>query len=235
MATGLEFLAMVPFFNFVEKGVNIGRNALDAPVANKTKSGNNSMDDTRRWLAEKAGHRGGVRLEVDGRVTMRASAAREPGAVVLVRAGDLPDADFFLRYLRVPRGRNYNNVMPLKLPGAVPTGSLFHQCVKGTRKQRNSDACLSHRSESLHWRSTVLTQWRKELGLPPRMQELRLWANRLHLYGSGETEMRLQSRANQVRDVVVPCEFYMPVESTHSNPIFSHLFTTSALAVVARQ
>mgnify|MGYP005991832351 CR=1 FL=1 len=49
----------------------------------------------------------------------------------------------------------------------------------------------------MFWRSNVLTQWRKELGLPPRLQELRVWANRLHLYPSDDEEMKLQSRANE--------------------------------------
>jgi hypothetical protein len=48
----------------------------------------------------------------------------------------------------------------------------------------------------MFWKSKVLTEWRQMLNLPPRMQELRMWATRLHLYG-GKEEMDLLSSANK--------------------------------------
>ncbi len=55
----------------------------------------------------------------------------------------------------------------------------------------------SFRSESMFWKSKVLGEWRKMMNLPPRMQELRMWATRLHLYGTDE-ELKLMSAANHI-------------------------------------
>jgi hypothetical protein len=82
--------------------------------------------------------------------------------------------------------------------GVIPKGSKFHYCVKGTQKEQNRDDCkASYRSESMFWKSKVLSEWRQTMNLPPRMQELRMWATRLHLYG-GQEEMALISGANSV-------------------------------------
>ena len=125
VSTGLSFLALVPFYNLVHKGVHAGANSMDYAQLNDTQTAEALL--LRR---EKTAHKGGVRLELDGRVSIRASAEAEAGAPVLVRSEEYTDSEFFLRYLSLPPGRNYNNFMSLKLPGAVPSGSQFHLCMK---------------------------------------------------------------------------------------------------------
>lgn len=63
----------------------------------------------------------------------------------------------------------------------------------------------------MFWKSKVLTEWRQMMNLPPRMQELRMWATRLHLYGTDE-EMKLMSAANHmIAGLPIPVD-QMPAE-----------------------
>jgi hypothetical protein len=124
----------------------------------------------------------------------------------------MTDSEFFLRYLTLPDEPNPNNEIRLSLPGALPRGSKFHYCMKGSQQQRNRDECkAAYRSESMFWKSKVLGEWREAMNLPPRLQELRMWATRLHLYGSDE-EMKLLSAANSmIAGLPIPTD-QMPAE-----------------------
>lgn len=165
ISTGLEFIALIPFYNFIEKRLGAG---------------------------------GGITYDLDGTVSVRAGKSHEEGLPVLIHPGNMSDSEFFLRYLRIPEERNLHTEIKLSLPGVIPKGSKFHYCVKGTFRQQNRDDCkASYRSESMFWKSKVLTEWRNLMNLPPRMQELRMWANRLHIYG-GEEEQKLISQANSI-------------------------------------
>jgi hypothetical protein len=167
ISTGLEFIALVPFYNMVEKRLGAG---------------------------------GGITFDLDGTVSVHAGSNQEEGFPVTIHPGNMSDSEFFMRYLRIPLEMDPNpyTEIKLKLPGVVPKGSKFHYCLKGSQKEQNSDACkASYRSESMFWKSKVLTEWRQIMNLPPRMQELRMWATRLHLYG-GQEEMALISGANSV-------------------------------------
>ncbi len=164
-STGLEFIALVPFYNFIEK---------------------------------KIGYGGSVTFDLDGRVSVRAGGNQEEGLPVAIHPGNLSDSEFFVRYLSTPTQINPFTEIKLKLPGVIPKGSKFHYCIKGSQKEQNKDDCkASYRSESMFWKSKVLTEWRQIMNLPPRMQELRMWATRLHLYG-GQEEMNLLSTANSM-------------------------------------
>lgn len=169
MSTGLQFTALIPFYSF---------------------------------LGKRPGAGGSVSFDMDGTIYIRAGAEHEEGIPLAIHPGNMSDAEFFLRFLKLPTS-DVMNVNPhteikLSLPGVVPKGSKFHYCVKGTSRQQNRDDCkASYRSEAMFWRSKVLTEWRKLMNLPPRMQELRMWATRLHLYG-GEEEMKLISQANSM-------------------------------------
>lgn len=165
IATGLEFIALIPFYNMVEKRIGSG---------------------------------GGVTFDLDGTVSVRAGSNQDEGFPITIHPGNMSDSEFFLRYMKTPAEFNPHTEIKLKLPGVIPKGSKFHYCVKGTQKQQNQDDCkASYRSESMFWKSKVLTEWRQLMNLPPRLQELRMWATRLHLYG-GQEEMNLISGANQV-------------------------------------
>jgi len=126
--------------------------------------------------------------------------------------GNFSDSEFFLRYYSLPKVFNPYTIMKLSLPGTIPKGSKFHYCVKGTEREMNSDECKGgYRSEKMFWTSKVLTEWRNTMNLPPRLQEIRMWATRLHLYGDRE-EMKLLSAANQIiAGLPIPVE-EMPAE-----------------------
>ncbi|KAJ1402076.1 hypothetical protein B484DRAFT_234221 [Ochromonadaceae sp. CCMP2298] len=163
MATGLEFTALIPYYNMVKKSAGAG---------------------------------GGVTFDLDGSVSLRTGGMQQ-GTALAMHPGNMSDAEHFLRYLRTPELPNPHTEIKLSLPGVIPKGSKFHYCMKGSRKEQNRDDCkASYRSESMFWKSKVLTEWRQMLNLPPRMQELRMWATRLHLYG-GKEEMDLLSSANK--------------------------------------
>lgn len=179
MATGLEFIALIPYYNMMQKRFGSG---------------------------------GGLTFDLDGSVAVRAGGFHEEGMSLGIHPGNISDAEFFLRYLRSPQQGNPHTDIRLTLPGVVPKGSKFHYCLKGTEKERNKDDCkASYRSEAMFWKSKVLTEWRQLMNLPPRMQELRMWATRLHLYG-GEEEMALLSNANRaIAGLPFPVE-EMPAE-----------------------
>eukprot|EP01039_Chlorochromonas_danica_P003198 gene3198-3501_t len=166
IATGLEFIALIPFYHMVEK-------SFDA--------------------------RGGITFDLDGTISVRAGQTVDGGQVLSINPGPISDSEYFLRYFNVPHEvPNPQTEIKLKLPGVIPKGSKFHYCLKGTQKEQNRDDCkASYRSESMFWKSKVLTEWRQLMNLPPRMQELRMWATRLHLYG-GQEEMALLSSANSI-------------------------------------
>lgn len=165
IATGMEFIALIPFYNFIEKRLGVG---------------------------------GGITFDLDGTVSVRAGKHHEEDLPVMIHPGNMTDSEFFLRYLRLPEERNEHTEVKLSLPGVIPKGSKFHYCVKGTFREQNKDECkASYRSDAMFWKSKVLTEWRKTMNLPPRMQELRMWANRLHIYG-GEEEQKLLSQANSI-------------------------------------
>lgn len=166
VSTGLSFIALIPFYNFVTKRLGAG---------------------------------GGITFDLDGTVSVRAGNSHSELTPVTIHPGNMSDSEFFLRYLRIPEiAPNPHTEIKLTLPGVIPKGSKFHYCVKGTWRQQNKDECkASYRSESMFWKSKTLTDWRQLMNLPPRMQELRMWANRLHLFGD-EDEMKLLSQANSI-------------------------------------
>lgn len=180
MATGLQFIALIPYFNFLDKSFGSG---------------------------------GGVTFDLDGTISIRAGReGLEEGMPVGLHPGNYSDSEFFMRYLKVPDIENEFTEIKLKLPGVIPKGSKFHYCLKGSRKEQNRDDCkATYRSESMFWKSQVLTEWRKLMNLPPRLQELRMWATRLHLYG-GKEEMALLSTANKaIAGLPLPVD-QMPAE-----------------------
>lgn len=79
-------------------------------------------------------------------------------------------------------------------------GGTLIICVKG---DKGSD---------LMWKIKTLSEWRKQMNLPPRLGDLRyyssiieacvmrfrMWATRLHLYGDDEEEQKKISSANQL-------------------------------------
>jgi len=179
VSTGLDFLALVPYYGMLEKTLSpyFSPNSQSAPPPTNFS---------------------GIRFDLDGTVSIRAAEVHKESQRVKVIPGQFTDSEFFLRYMTLPPQQNANNFISLKLPGTIPKGSKFHYCMKGTERERRSDECTgTYRSESMFWKSRVLTEWRKTMNLPPRMQELRMWATRLHLYGTGE-EMKLQSAANHM-------------------------------------
>lgn len=184
VSTGLDFLALVPFFPMAEKHI-----PCDLVTPDLLSS------SAQRGAAVSSG----VKFELDGTVTIRSSVLTKSGAAVQVEPGKFTDSEFYMRFLSMPSTEpNLNNYIHLKLPGAIPKGSRFHLCLKGTDKQKSSDQCQgSYRSESMFWKSKVLSEWRKVMNLPPRLSELRMWATRLHLYGVGE-EAKLQNAANHL-------------------------------------
>jgi hypothetical protein len=179
VATGLEFLALIPFYNMFDKKMNGG---------------------------------GGVSFDLDGSIVVRSGESVTGGATLALNPGNLTDPEYFLRYLRIPDHENPHNLIKMSLPGAIPKGSKFHYCMKGTLKEQNRDECKgAFRSESMFWKSKVLGEWRSMMNLPPRMQELRMWATRLHLYGTDE-EMKLMSAHNSlVAGLPIPVD-QMPAE-----------------------
>jgi hypothetical protein len=179
IATGLEFIALIPFYNMLEKKLGVG---------------------------------GGVTFDLDGTVSVRAGNNLEEGLPINISPGNISDSEFFLRYLTTPNIPNPHTEVKLTLPGVIPKGSKFHYCVKGTQKQQNQDDCkASYRSESMFWKSKVLTEWRQIMNLPPRMQELRMWATRLHIYGGKEEEALISGANSIIAGLPIPTD-QMPAE-----------------------
>jgi hypothetical protein len=113
---------------------------------------------------------GGISFEADGSVGIRIGEAAVEGAAVGLHPGNLTDAEFFMRYLRVPIIRNPNNAIVMGLPGPLPEDSQFLQCLKDPKAARSNDECKGgqFRSHSVFWQSDTLSKWRREMNLPPR-------------------------------------------------------------------
>lgn len=179
MTTGLEFIALVPFYNMVDKRMGKG---------------------------------GGVTFDRDGMVSIRAGHGHEEGMTVGVHPGNITDPEHFLRYYSIPKDDNPNSFIALNLPGTVPKGSKFHYCLKGSRREKRRDECSgSYKSEAMFWKSKVLEEWRKQLNLPPRLGNLRMWAMRLHMYGDGEEVDRIDTANKLIAGLPLP-EDEMPAE-----------------------
>lgn len=156
---------------------------------------------------------GGVSFEQDGMVRVRIGGNYHQGDIIGIQPGNFSDSEFYTRYLDLPSELlNDHTKFKLNLPGTLPKGSKFHTCLKGSEKEKNSDECRgSFKSESMFWKSKELTKWRNNMNLPPRLQELRMWATRLHLYG-GQEEMKLLNIANHaVAGLPIPLD-QMPAE-----------------------
>ena len=108
IATGLEFIALIPYYNFFEKKIGSG---------------------------------GGVSFDFDGSINVRSGATTDEGVAVGLHPGNLTDPEYYLRYLSIPDVENPNNMVKLSLPGALPKGSKFHYCMKGSQKEQNKDEC----------------------------------------------------------------------------------------------
>jgi len=163
-------------------------------------------------LEKKLNKGGGISFDFDGSINIRLGGSIEEGTYAGLHPGNFTDSEFFLRFFSTPNVFNPWTEMKLSLPGTIPKGSKFHYCIKGTDRQMNSDECKGgYRSEKMFWTSKVLGEWRSQMNLPPRLQEIRMWATRLHLYGDRE-EMKLLSAANQmIAGLPIPVE-EMPAE-----------------------
>lgn len=108
IATGLEFIALIPYYNMFEKKIGGG---------------------------------GGVSFDLDGSISIRSGQAASTGMALAIHPGNLTDPEYFLRYMRTPDEFNPFNMVKLSLPGAIPKGSKFHYCMKGTLREQNKDEC----------------------------------------------------------------------------------------------
>ena len=79
---------------------------------------------------------GGISFEPDGSVAIRVGEAHKTGSSAGLHAGNLPDAEFFMRYLYVPPGDNPNNAIVMSLPGPLPQESQFLFCLKNPKEAR---------------------------------------------------------------------------------------------------
>jgi hypothetical protein len=155
---------------------------------------------------------GGISFDFDGSINIRSGKAKSAGLPVGLHPGNYSDSEYFLRYMRTPVEWNSNTILKLSLPGTIPKGSKFHYCIKGTEEQMRSDECKgSYRSDVMFWKSKVLGEWRKEMNLPPRMQELRQWATKLHLYGGAEEQKLLSASNRMIAGLPIPVD-QMPAE-----------------------
>ena len=172
-STGKEFLALVPFFNMMEKRVGKVR------------------DDAGRGG-------GGVIFDMDGSVTINAAHDHEEGEVVTVHPGNYTDHEFYLSFLSSPKNENGYNHLSMALPGAMPEGSEYHICLKMADDEKKTRGKCKRESSDLMWKMKTLSEWRKAMNLPPRLGELSQWANRLNLYGDDDDEKEKISAANQL-------------------------------------
>ena len=161
-STGLEFVALMPYYNMLEKTLGGEMSAgMDQSVKMKTKikdeNGKNNRNDTDVVVEKRMWGSGDcVTFGMDGSISIRSPAQRNIGLPVGVSPGNLTDPEFFLRFLTVPPS-NPHNFIQLSLPGAVPAGSKFHFCMKGTLKEQKKEVCRgAFRSESMFWKSRVL-------------------------------------------------------------------------------
>ncbi len=111
---------------------------------------------------------------------------------------------------------NENNYIQLVLPGVLPHGHFLHKCVVGgllnDQQFRQECAQSNVKAEGLMWKSAELKRWRQEMNLPPRLQDLRVHATRLHLYGDTLTEMERLNQANSLIAGLPFKETDMPAE-----------------------
>jgi len=209
LSTGLEFLALIPYFNMAEKKQGVSSVTQEGRAGkenNRVEKFDPIIKNANKIIIEKEGG-ASVTFGLDGSVLIRSGSKQRKGSSIGINPGNLTDPDFFLRFLTVPLEENPHNFVKLNLPGVIPEGSKFHFCMKGTLKEQNRDVCKgAYKSEAMFWKTKVLGEWRSTMNLPPRMQELRMWAIRLHLYG-GKEEMEALSKANQaIAGLPIPVE-----------------------------
>ncbi len=230
IATGLEFIALVPYYNMLEKRAGIGGSVtfdLD---------GRYSLTHLTTYSLTHLTIYSLTHLTIYSlSVGIRVGRGFSEGSSIGIQPGNYTDNEYFLRYLAVGSEPNPHNYIKLSLPGAIPEGSKFHYCVKGTAKQMRSDACMgSYKSDSLMWRSSVLGDWllthslthsltgllthslthllrRKQMNLPPRLGDIRMLANKLHLYGGDEEQQLLNAANHLVAGLPLPVD-QMPAE-----------------------
>jgi hypothetical protein len=183
-STGQTFLALVPFFNMIEKRVVSGRGR-----GNDNGNGNGSGGGSGG---------GGVVFDMDGSVSISVAADHEEGEVVSVNPGPFTDHEFYLSFLSAPKVENDYNHLRMALPGALPEGSEYHICMKMSDDEKKTRGKCKKESSDLMWKMKTLSEWRKTMNLPPRLGELSQWANRLHLYGDDDDEKEKLSAANQL-------------------------------------
>ena len=183
-STGQTFLALVPFFNMIEKRVVSYKND---PLMN---------GDGYSSSLGRVG--GGIVFDMDGSVSISIAADHEEGEVVSVNPGNFTDHEFYLSYLSAPKGENDYNHLSMALPGALPEGSEYHICLKMADDEKKTRGKCKKESSDLMWKMKTLSEWRKSMNLPPRLGELSQWANRLHLYGDDDDEKEKLSAANQL-------------------------------------
>lgn len=139
----------------------------------------------------------GVTFNMDGTISLHTSSMEEDGEAVGVHPGNFTDTEFFMRYMSAPKDENPYNHIRVSLPGTAPSDSTYHQCLKMAEKEHRKK-CRGERGSDLQWKIKTLSDWRKQMNLPPRMGELRMWATRLHLYGDDEEEQKKMSANNQL-------------------------------------
>ena len=149
-------------------------------------------------VEKRIGSGGGVSFNLDGSITINVGSVHEEGEVVGIQPGNMSDHEFYLRYLSVPKVNNPNNHFSMPLPGALPYGSEYHQCITMTEEEKRKKGKCRKETSDLMWKMKTLSEWRRVMNLPPRVGELRMWATRLHLYGDDEEEQKRLSATNQV-------------------------------------
>eukprot|EP01041_Mallomonas_annulata_P007399 gene7399-15106_t len=145
-------------------------------------------------LKKNIGSGGKVTLDLDGSVRVRVGSAYGTSQHIEIDPGNITDSELFMKYMTIS-DNNPHNFIKIPMPGALPEGSAMHGCLKMYDKK----ACRSDsQGSALQWKMKALSDWRKQMNLPPRLGELRLWATRLHLYGDDEEEQKRLSASNQL-------------------------------------
>lgn len=211
--TGNSYMAMVPFYNMVEKRLGSGGfvslerdNSVQVKVGERysPKSGSNVIDveedDIDALLNANMNDNDPIVVEEDNGPKLASYSDYSAENIIAIHPGDINDAEFFMRYLTVPEDANPNNAIKLNLPGTLPRGNLHLLCLKDPKAARRNDKCKGgeFRSGSVFWQSETLTKWRKEMNLPPRMSQLMHAANKLHLFGDDKEEQKKMSAANSL-------------------------------------
>lgn len=149
-------------------------------------------------LRKSVANESSVAFELDGSITIKASADTGTGEHVRFSTGLYNDAEFFSRYYETPDTPNPFNGINIALPGVLKADSRMNYCLKDPQMLKK-DECRdgSFRGEMMIWRSKVLGEWRKLMNMPPRLGDIRMWASRLHIFGDTEEEEKLLNLANQ--------------------------------------